>query len=849
MRDSKMLRPYQQEAVEAIVAGRAARGQLHAACGSGKTLMSVRAAARLVPDTGLLVVFTPSLALVAQTITEWRAASRVDAVLAVCSDDTVTDAPAHLADIPAQVSTDPAGITKWLLGGAGRRLVVATYASGHRLAQALRDAHVTADLAVHDEAHHLAGRADYVTRRILDDAFLPARRRLFMTATPRIDDLRAQTGDGLTMSDTGVFGPVLFSYPWARAISEGHLDDYRVVIAGIGESELLELLTDDEHRHVQEPGAPDARVLAAQAVLGKAARQYGLRRVLAFCHRLDAAAEFSRTLPATLARLPAGQRPAGAVHSERITGEHTHAQRERILDTLREPPDAWTVLTNVRCLSEGVDVPAVDAVLFTHPKRSQVDIVQAVGRALRRSGPAATATVIVPIVVPDSGEPVGDLDPGEYRVLWQVLRALRAHDESLGIELDTQRSKGHETNPQLPSRITVQMPPGTSDDILAKITALTVRQTTSAWWTGFGHARAFHTANNHLRIPSAHLTEDGFRLGQWIQNARHHRRKGWLRPDRVEALDKIGMVWDTTELPWARFLEELRAFKAAFGHTLVPQSYLSPGGYRLGQKVNSTRSRSQRIPEFVRTQLDGLGMVWDARDARWQELYTACQDYRGEHGHLNVPVSYVTGDGYPLGMRLKAVRRQASAGRLDPAERVSLEELGLSFTAGPDRTWNEFLAACDRYVAQHGSLATVEKDYTDDTGYRLGSRISYYRNLHHGTRDGAGPVPAERRAALDARGMVWRIAPLRDLRPDEHHRLAGLSGARLGAAVLELVEEGVTQSSIGVALGYSHTYLCTKVKHYRATGTWPARGNRTVPTLRRTDEGQGGRQEDSAKRT
>ncbi|MBZ6128765.1 MULTISPECIES: DEAD/DEAH box helicase [Streptomyces] len=823
---SHELRPYQEEAVAAIAAGlrEGGRGQLHAACGSGKTLISAIAAVRLVPADGLLVVFTPSLALVAQTVQEWKAFSPADAVLAVCSDDTVTDAPAHLDDISEQTSTDVEEILGWLSGTQGRRLVVATYVSAHRLAKALRTAGTVADLAVHDEAHHLAGRADYTTRRILDGAFLPARRRLFMTATPRIDDLRVDTSSGLSMSDETVFGPVLYSYPWARAISEGYLDDYRIVITGVTERQMLDLLQDDEHQHVEAPGAPDLRTLAAQVVLAQAARQYGLRRILAFCHRLDAAQEFVRSLPSTLARMEPSRRPESTPHADRITGEHSHAQRERILATLREPPGGWTVLANVRCLSEGVDVPAVDAVLFTHPKRSQVDIVQAVGRALRRSGTGQdTATVIVPIVVPDSAEEIGDLEPGEFRILWQVLRALRAHDETLGIELDTQRANEHTVpTPELPSRITIQLPPGSTDSLLAQLTALTVRQTTSSWWTGYGHAATYRARHGHLEVPFAHVTADGFRLGQWIANARQHRRKGWLRSDRIDALDKLGMLWGTAGLPWHRFLDELRAFRREFGHALVPQSYATPDGYRLGSKINSTRSNTHRVPDFVRRALDDLGMVWDTRDLRWQQLYTACQQYAAEHGHLHVPVSYTAPDGYALGARLKRVRRAAEEGRLDPSERASLEELGMVFASSEDRAWTDFIDACDRYVTAHGSLATVEKAYVDDTGYRLGARISYYRNLNNGTKTGG--IPSQRRTELEDRGMLWRVAPARDLHPDEHARLQQLTGPELGTAIVQLTDdEGVTQSSIAAALGIHRSYLNTKIKRFRDTGTWPDR--------------------------
>jgi hypothetical protein len=109
-------------------------------------------------------------------------------------------------------------------------------------------------------------------------------------------------------------------------------------------------------------------------------------------------------------------------------------------------------------------------------------------------------------------------------------------------------------------------------------------------------------------------------------------------------------------------------------------------------------------------------MVWDTRDLRWQQLYSACQQYAAEHHHLNVPATYRTPDGYCLGTSLKRVRAAAAKDRLDPSERVSLEELGMVFASGSDRAWNDFLTACDRYVQDHGDLATVEKSYIDDTG-------------------------------------------------------------------------------------------------------------------------------------
>ncbi|MET8855545.1 Helicase associated domain protein [Streptomyces sp. NPDC004579] len=830
MSNDLALRPYQQEAVDAIAAGLddGGRGQLHAACGSGKTLMSIDATTRILPGPAIIVVLAPSLALVSQSVKEWRSRARVDAVLAVCSDDTVTDAPVHLADIPAETTTDPGVIAEWLRTRTGRLLVTGTYASAGRLAEALRTLGAEADIVVHDEAHHLTGVSDYTTRRILDAAVMPARRRLFMTATPRTDDVvRAESADMLTMSDPAVFGPVLYHYPWARAISDGYLDDYRIVVLGVTEREVLDMLQDDEHDYTDGPGAPGLRTLAAQAVLAKAAHAHGLRRVIAFCPRIESAREFARTLPTTLRALPEEAKPSGPLTTERITSEQNLAEREEILHSLRRPPggpDAWTVLTNVRCLSEGLDVPAVDGVLFTHPKRSQVDVVQAVGRALRKSSDGdGVATVIVPIVVPDSPEEIVDLDAGEYHVLWQVVRALRAHDESLGIALDEHRAQTRiEGEPRLPARITVQLPPGTSRDALRTLTALLVRQTTSQWWEGHGHARDYVATHGDLAVPSGYVTADGHQLGHWLANARQHRRKGWLRQDRVDALDKLGMIWSPKGEKWEAFTAELRAFRERHGHSLVPQSYVAPSGYRLGSRVNRVRT-SGRVPVAVRKALDDLGMVWDTRDLRWQETYQACQRYVADHGHLHVPKKYVTPEGVPLGSRLSVIRKRHADGALDPAEHRSLEELGMAFDG--DRPWAAFMEAADRYVAEHGSLAGVERDYVDSTGYRLGDRIMYYRSLNAGTKAKTIRLPDQRRQELDARGMVWRIAPsTAPLSKEQTATLRALSGVELGAAIVALIDgENVAQKTIAEALGVHRSYLNTKIHTFRKNGTWVTR--------------------------
>ncbi|MFF6794347.1 Helicase associated domain protein [Streptomyces filamentosus] len=749
------LRPYQQEAVEAIAAALSGggTGQLHAACGSGKSLMGQQAALRLLPGGGLAAVMVPSLALVAQTITTWRTlhpAGRGLDVLAVCSDDTVTDAPAHLPDVPAETTTDPAAITDWIARDPGGvlRLVVCTYASADRLSAALHRTGAPAGLLVLDEAHHLTGRPDTATRKITDPGHLPSVRRLYMTATPRTDTAAAERHGHLSMDDTAVFGPVLYSYPCARGIAEGYLEDYRLYVIGVRESEARALLTDTARDYVDRPGGPALQTLAAQAALVRAAERFGVRRAVSFHHRVEQAAEFARTLPATARRL-APRLPVPLARP--VHGEMPHDVRERVLGHLRTPPaGGWTVVSNARLLGEGVDVPALDAVLFAHPKSSAVDIVQAVGRALRRHpdtpGPS---TVIVPLIVPEEDGEIGDLDPGDYTTLWDVVRALRAHDEPLGIALDTHRAHGPATDPGLPEKITVELPPGTSQDVLAQVRLMLVRQTTSPWWEGLAAAGRYRAEHGHANIPLRHRTADGFRLGQWLVKARQFHRRGWLAADRTEALEQLGVVWDPAEARWLQSYRRAADWHARHGHLDVAVRDDKPLAHWLVHQRQ--HRRAGKLAEHRVELLDRIGMIWEHRTTAFQRNLDALAAFQAAHGHTLVPQQHVQ-DGVRLGAFISQMRVKHAAGALPEAKVRALEEAGMVWRVGLHPLQARQLAAAASYHREHGHLNVPETARHD--GVRLGAWLARQRKART-----AGELDTAVAQALDAIDPGWTRPP------------------------------------------------------------------------------------------
>ncbi|MFF4344300.1 Helicase associated domain protein [Kitasatospora sp. NPDC001540] len=750
------LRPYQQEAVAAIVAGLAdgGSGQWHACCGSGKTLVAQRAAEEILGAEGTVAVLVPSLALVAQTLASWRANSAVGPVeaLAVCSDETVADAAAHLEDLPCAATTDPAQVVAWLRAPVrGRRLVVGTYQSADRLAEAVRGTRAL-DLLVLDEAHHLAGRADMAIARCLDRTRLPAVRSLFLTATPRIESgARTEGAPLLTMGDASVFGKVLHAYPFSRGIAEGYLEDYRVAVIGIADREARALLADAATEYVDRIGAPSLQTVVAQAALVKAREQFGVRRALTFHHRVDAAAEFSRTLAATAKRLGAD---TSGLYARHVHGEMPHAVRRDILHRLAAIGDdgQWAAVSSARCLAEGVDVPAVDGIVFAHPKKSAADIVQAVGRALRRHpdtpGPS---TIIVPIVVPEQDGEIGDLEAGDYRTLWQVIRALRAHDEPLGIALDRQRSHSHTDNPQLPAKIAVVLPEGASQQVIDQLTLLTVRQSTSPWWEHLARARAFRAEHGHLDIPLRHSSPDGFKLGNWLVQQRTFHGKGWLLPERAAQLEELGIVWDPAEARWREMLQLCTAWHKEHGHLDVPNATtvtVDGAEVDIGNWLSHQRTYRRRgfLSEHRVAALDALGFDWSPNTSSWQRMIDAFTAYRDAHGgDPNVPLRHITDDGIRLGAWVNQTRFKGKRGKL-PADRVEqLTAAGFNWEGG---RYNH-LDAVRAHYAEHGTLDDLGVAH----GLNLGLWLERQRTAHRN-----GTLDAALTRELESFGIDWTPA-------------------------------------------------------------------------------------------
>ena len=502
----KSLRPHQQSALNDVSNGFArgeTRGKLIMACGTGKTFTSLRIAEHLAGKGKRVLFLVPSLSLLSQTLREWT--QDADLPLrnfAVCSDSEVGKykkdddrAIVRTSDLNYPATTNAKSLyqaASVLHDAEHMTVVYSTYHSIDVIHQAQAQYGLPEfDLIICDEAHRTTGATfdgddESAFVRIHDSGYIKGAKRLYMTATPRIYGETAKTTEGVvlySMDDETHYGKEFFVLTFSQAVSDGLLVDYKVIVLAIEESHIQRriqnLLTD---------GNNELKVDDAAKIVGcwKALSKYGLsgeegalynpmRRAVAFCQVIEKEYKGSKhkvsskliaeMFQAVIEEYQQAERTAllkqnpdlklppqltMTCQAEHVDGGMNAGEKESRLQWLKAPEglpeNTCRILSNVRCLSEGVDVPALDAVLFLTPRNSQVDVVQSVGRVMRRAEGKQQGYVILPVVIPAGMEAEDALDKNEnYKVVWQVLNALRAHDDRFDAMINKLEFNGKDT--------------------------------------------------------------------------------------------------------------------------------------------------------------------------------------------------------------------------------------------------------------------------------------------------------------------------------------------------------------------------------------------------------------------
>ncbi len=474
----KTIRPHQAEALARVATGFQThdRGKIIMACGTGKTYTALKIAEHLAPPGGLVLFLVPSISLLSQSLKEWTAeADQPLRAFAVCSDTTVGKKTAsedmRVHDLAYPATTDATKLVRAFQippRAPGLRTVIfSTYQS----IQVLADAQVRGlpdfDLVICDEAHRttgatLEGEEESHFVRVHDQGFLKARKRLYMTATPRLysdgTKTKAQEEGAVlcSMDDVALYGPEFYRLGFGEAVGAGLLCDYKVMVLAIDEKAVgktfqgqiadahNELTLDDAVKIVGCWNGLAQRTPTEEGEKARNVPRTPMRRAVAFARSIKDSQKIAKLFGQIVQEYlsgAAGDESLLRCEVQHVDGTYNVLKRNERLDWLKDDTRSQgavcRILSNARCLSEGVDVPALDAAIFLNPRDSVVDVVQSVGRVMRRAEGKEYGYIILPVGIPAHLTPEEALrDNKKYKIVWQVLQALRAHDDRFNAEVN-----------------------------------------------------------------------------------------------------------------------------------------------------------------------------------------------------------------------------------------------------------------------------------------------------------------------------------------------------------------------------------------------------------------------------
>ena len=732
----KRPRPHQLKALAGINAELAVadRAKVIQACGTGKTLGAMWAVQEQRARTALVLV--PTLALMAQTLREWRAEHSFEEGfrhICVCSDSTIdTGDDIVLSEAERReyrACTDAGSVRAFLDGALGPyaeaplSVVFSTYHSAAVVGEALRATRSMSafDIAIFDEAHKTVGAEGKRNGFALLDRNLPIRKRVFFTATEKIVERARSTDEAgnasvLSMDNTALYGQMAYQLGFAEAADRGLIAPFQVIGSFVNDAMLS----------AEELGSPAAKRIADTRSLLHAMKKVGARKAITFHHRVIDAQHFA-----------AGVSEIPTFH---VNGKQTSRERERTLAAFAAAPEG--LMTNAQCLTEGIDVPSVDMVAFMDPRQASSDIVQIAGRALRLSPGKQLGYVFVPLHVDTAGGETVEqaIARGDFRQVMAVLQSLTEND---GVpvpwltRLQDALKGGGGVNAEPLLRLTAEG--RNAVDVERIVRALSARILSfvapKSFDTRVQELEDFKGRFGHCKVP---VNYPGG-LGVWAANERQSAKQSAYPENRRIRLKSLGFVWSVLDTEWDARYGELKAFFIENGHSKVPSR--QPGG--LGMWVANQRADA-KLPEYPsdrRALLDALKFEWDTRDAAWSTQYENLSAFRKQHGHCNVPADYGNGQ---LGVWVRTQREAAKKEGYPKERHERLSEIGF--------VWDLVHAEWDR---QFGKLAAYQfKHGHCDVSSSEDRKLREWIGTQRQAGKGSG-YSDERRRKLNSLGFIW----------------------------------------------------------------------------------------------
>jgi predicted helicase len=763
--------PFQKEAAAAIKKHLkdGGRAQIVMACGSGKTYTTLLAMEAL--GSKRVLVLAPTLLLVKQLRDEWmRERTNTWATLAVCSDIGTDegDDSTHVSpgEIGSKPTTDPAEIAIFLKS-KGPYVVFGTYASSARIATAQKKAGVPAfDLVVADEAHRIAGavgkadKDERAQRVVLDETGIRAERRLFATATPRVyGGDKKKDGEEVvleSMDDPTRFGEEVYKLTFQQAVDLKRLVPYKLLVTIVTDEEIAALIRDRKYVDLQGKPIP-ADDLATAIAVRRAYKELGISRVISYHGNIKRARAFAQLVQEVKT---SGKAP----EAECVTGAMPVEDRKEALTRLANAVGPY-LITNARCLTEGIDVPALDAVAFADPRRSQVDIVQAVGRAMRKPRGKSTKTtgyIILPVFLSkkELKDPETAVEGSAFAPVLQVLRALKAHDpyratffaKILVEQGKRPHKKGEGIDEILEVSIGKELDRALAKRLEQAVQLRSIEVSADSFAKHLELLRSFVLREGHALVPQTWI-ENGVRLGSWVGHKRTRREE--LTAAQILSLNHLGFDWDPIETKFWNSYAKLKQFVDRERHCRVPVGWVEDG-FPLHKWTSAVR-HNKTMSDSHRKALTSLNFVWDPYEDQFNQKLLLLKAFKKREGHVRVPALHYE-DGAPLGSWVSFVR----LGKIKPTATQASELDSLGFDWDPFATaFEEKLRAFESFVLREGHVLVPISH--QERGLRIGKWVNHLRGRRI-------RITKKQKASLDALGFVWKPAkgprPVKKLRQE-----------------------------------------------------------------------------------
>lgn len=673
---------YQQDAIDAVVNHFKdnERGQLILPCGAGKTLTSLWIKEKLQATNTLVLV--PSLALLRQIKSNWNEAYNTNFIrLNVCSEKDIDAdidndiAVIHTYEIPGNVTSDK-NLVASFLQRPDNKVVFSTYQSLQVIVDALEIvSDFQFDLIIADEAHKTAGFEDLNKFTLVHNREkVRGVKRLYMTATPRIasPELKAKHTGRITflkdMSNPKVYGKEAYRMTFGTAITKKILVNYKIIAVGVSDSDLKKYI----ERNIQLTKSESITDYAHNYALNIVMEKYKAFHALTFHSRIknavDFAARHNRLVPDAI--------------STSISGTQTTSEREIILKAFEQANKA--VVSNAKCLTEGVDVPVIDVVYYSDPKNSKIDIVQSAGRALRKAKHRnkEMGFIVVPIFHKDRETVEDAIEKSDYKNLITVIRSLCDQDERLVTEINELAWEKENRKQKATIEFTF------SDDQTEKVIQFeqiqeklknalfnqVIETLKDSWEIHYKEVEQYFKEHGNSNIPARYKLKNGFGLGTWCVSQRVNFNKGLLSDSEINKLEKLKFDFDPDKSLFESDFQKLIEYKAKNGHVNVPTM-----GTYLGRKVNKYRiyyRKGTLSPERIEM-LNSIGFqftfeetkTWDERLKELKEYY---ETYNSKQVNSAIDLALYSWE--------RRQRQTYAKGKLEKEQIERLNEIGFDWT-------------------------------------------------------------------------------------------------------------------------------------------------------------------------